>query len=83
MSFRFGPLEIGIILVIIFIIFGAGKLPQVGEAIGRGIRSFRKGQSGEDEGKKEIAKTKVKVISKLEDDEAIQKTASKIEPKAG
>lgn len=49
MSFRLGPLEIGIILVIILIVFGVGKLPQVGEALGRGIRSFRKAQSGEDE----------------------------------
>jgi sec-independent protein translocase protein TatA len=43
----FGPLEIGIILVIILIIFGAGKLPQVFGAIGKGINEFRKGRSGE------------------------------------
>jgi sec-independent protein translocase protein TatA len=49
MSLRMGPLEIGIILVIILIVFGVGKLPQVGDALGRGIRSFRKAQSGEDE----------------------------------
>ena len=53
MSFRMGPLEIVIILVIVLLIFGVGKLPQVGEALGKGIRSFRKGQSGEDEEKKE------------------------------
>lgn len=51
--------EIIIILVIILIIFGAGKLPQVGGAIGKGIRAFRKGQSGED----------------LEDEEAEETTA--------
>ncbi len=44
-----GPWEIGLILVIILIIFGVGKLPQVGGAIGKGLRAFRKGQSGEDE----------------------------------
>lgn len=44
-----GPLEIGLILLIIIIVFGVGKLPQVGGAIGKGIRSFRKAQSGEDE----------------------------------
>lgn len=48
MPFRIGPWEIGLILVIILIIFGAGKLPQVGGAIGKGLRAFRKGQSGED-----------------------------------
>ena len=49
MPFRFGPWEIGLILVIILIVFGVGKLPQVGGAIGKGIRAFRKAQSGEDE----------------------------------
>ncbi len=44
-----GPLEIGIILVIILIIFGVGKLPQVGGAIGKSIREFRKSSKGEDE----------------------------------
>lgn len=36
-----GPLELGIILVIIIIIFGVGKLPQIGGALGQGIREFR------------------------------------------
>lgn len=48
MPFHLGPWEIGIILVIILIIFGVGKLPQVGGAIGKGLRAFRKAQSGED-----------------------------------
>ena len=47
--FRPGPLEIGLIVFIVLILFGAGKLPQVGSAMGKGIRAFRKGQSGEDE----------------------------------
>ena len=42
----FGPLEIGLILLVILIIFGVGKLPQVGGAIGRGIREFRKASHG-------------------------------------
>jgi sec-independent protein translocase protein TatA len=42
-----GPWEIALIVVIILIVFGVGKLPQVGGAIGKGIRSFRKAQSGE------------------------------------
>ncbi len=53
MPFRVGPLEIGLILVIILIIFGVGKLPQVSGAIGKGLRAFRKGQSGEDEDDKD------------------------------
>jgi len=49
MPFHLGPWEIGLILVIILIIFGVGKLPQIGSAIGQGIREFRKEQRGEDE----------------------------------
>ena len=41
--------EIALILIIIFIFFGVGKLPQVGEALGKAIHSFKKGQSGESE----------------------------------
>jgi len=45
----FGWPEIVLILVIVLIIFGVGKLPQVSSAIGKGIRSFKKAQSGEEE----------------------------------
>ena len=45
----FGWPEIVLILAIVLIVFGVGKLPQVGGAIGKGIRAFRKAQSGEDE----------------------------------
>jgi sec-independent protein translocase protein TatA len=36
-----GPFELIIILLIIIIIFGVGKLPQIGGALGRGIKEFR------------------------------------------
>lgn len=48
MPFRIGPWEIALILVIILIVFGVGRLPQVGGAIGKGMRSFQKGRRGED-----------------------------------
>lgn len=44
-----GPLELGIILVIIIIIFGVGKLPEIGGALGRGIREFRETSREPDE----------------------------------
>ena len=67
MPFRIGPWEIALILVIIMIIFGVGKLPQVGGAIGKGLRSFRKAQRGEDEEEEEEEepiKTKSKTTKK-------------------
>ncbi len=36
-----GPLEIGLIVVAIVIVFGVGKLGDVGSALGRGIREFK------------------------------------------
>ena len=49
MPFHVGPMEIGIILVIVLIVFGVGKLPQIGGAIGKSVKDFRKARSEEDE----------------------------------
>ncbi len=57
MPFRMGTWEIGLILVIVLIVFGVGKLPQIGGSIGKGIREFRKAQRGED-GEEKKAETK-------------------------
>lgn len=47
-----GTTELIIILVIVFVIFGVGKLPQIGGALGKGIREFRKAKTGEEEEEK-------------------------------
>ena len=58
---RIGPFELVIVLFIILVIFGVGKLPEIGGAMGKGIRAFKKGQAGEeDEGEKEKAKEESK-----------------------
>ena len=44
-----GPTELIIVLVIVLIIFGVGKLPEIGGAMGKAIREFRSSQSGQDE----------------------------------
>jgi sec-independent protein translocase protein TatA len=41
---NFGPWELVFILVIILIIFGPGKLPQLAESMGKAIKGFRKAQ---------------------------------------
>jgi sec-independent protein translocase protein TatA len=46
MPFRLGGPELIIILVIVIIVFGVGRLPEVGGALGKGIRAFRRGQEG-------------------------------------
>ena len=55
--FGLGMPELVIILVIIVIIFGAGKLPEIGAGIGKGIKNFKKATSDEEE-KKEIDEEK-------------------------
>ncbi|MDD3894638.1 MAG: twin-arginine translocase TatA/TatE family subunit [Syntrophomonadaceae bacterium] len=53
---NFGPWELGFILVIVLIIVGPGKLPQVGESIGKAMKNFKKARDNED--KKELQSAK-------------------------
>jgi sec-independent protein translocase protein TatA len=69
-----GVPEIILILVIIMIFFGVGKLPQVGESLGKAIRSFKKAQSGEDEEEEEKETATVKSSTKSG---STKKTATK------
>ena len=46
--FGIGIPELLIILVIILIIFGVGKLPEIGSALGKGIKNFKKSVSDND-----------------------------------
>jgi len=52
--FGLGMPELIVILVIIVIIFGAGKLPEIGSGIGKGIKNFKKATRDEDENNKKI-----------------------------
>ena len=45
--------ELLLILVIVLVIFGAGKLPQLGRGLGEGIRNFRGALKGQDADEKE------------------------------
>ena len=42
MPFNLGPVELGLILLIVAMLFGVGKLPEVFGLIGKGVREFRK-----------------------------------------
>ena len=41
-----GPMELIIILIVVMLIFGVGKLPEVGSGLGRGIREFKDSLTG-------------------------------------
>jgi sec-independent protein translocase protein TatA len=47
--FGIGIPELLIILVIVLVIFGAGRLPEIGGALGKSIRNFKKAADGKDE----------------------------------
>ncbi len=52
--FRLGPLELVIILVIVILLFGVGRIGKIAGELGSGIRAFRNGLQGEEkDGKKE------------------------------
>ncbi|MBM3284246.1 MAG: twin-arginine translocase TatA/TatE family subunit [Candidatus Aminicenantes bacterium] len=46
-----GPTELLLILLIVVIIFGARRLPELGKSLGEGIKNFRKSISGKDKNK--------------------------------
>lgn len=50
----FGPIglpQILIVLLIVLLIFGAKRLPEIGSSLGKGIRSFKSSVTGEEEAK--------------------------------
>lgn len=66
---HFGPLELTIILVIVVMFFGAGKLPELFGAVGRGVRDFRRNADVETEPKHDTpaVKTPAKLIADSSD----------------
>lgn len=47
--FGFGMPELIVILVIVLVVFGANRLPEIGGALGKSIKNFKKASSGKDE----------------------------------
>ena len=53
MPVRFGVPELLIVLVIIILLFGIGRISRISGELGKGIRSFKQGLKGEDETEEE------------------------------
>jgi sec-independent protein translocase protein TatA len=51
-----GPLEIAVVLIIVLIIFGPKRLPELGRSMGRGIREFRGSLGGEHDDDDDVEK---------------------------
>jgi sec-independent protein translocase protein TatA len=54
----FRPMHLVVILVIVLLIFGPGKLPEVGNSIGKAIRGFKKAMAEPDEKSENISEVK-------------------------
>ena len=63
---KLGPWELAIILAIVMVIFGAGRLPEIGSSLGRSMRAFRRGISGKEDGSEDIGE---KVEAKVDEEE--------------
>lgn len=70
MCAQLGMGELVIILLIVVVVFGAGKLPQIGDAMGRSVKNFKKAFNSTDEievtPKKELADAKPTDASAVE-----------------
>ena len=85
-SLGFG--ELILIILILLVVFGGAKLPQIGDALGRAIKNFKRGvvendriavtPKSDNEVKSELPKSATKADEKIED----AKVEPKVEPKA-
>lgn len=57
--FGIGAPELIVILVVALIIFGPGKLPEIGSALGKGVRDFKKAFEGTEDEIKKVKATKI------------------------
>ncbi len=53
MGFRPGPEWIVVLVVILLLVFGAKRLPEIGSSLGKGLRTFKSAVTGEDEKREE------------------------------
>jgi len=61
-----GPLELVIILVVVLVIFGPKRLPDLGRSLGRGMREFKDSVTGKDKEREEIEAAQMAAAEKPE-----------------
>ena len=71
-----GPMELFIILLIVIVVFGARKLPQIGEGLGKGIKNFKKSFES-DEQSTQAKRVDGDALSSSDDEAADSKYAKK------
>jgi sec-independent protein translocase protein TatA len=76
-----GPLEIAVVLIIVLIIFGPKRLPELGRSMGRGIREFRGSLGGDDD--EDDVEEKRRELEAAEAKQAAKASAAPAEPVEG
>lgn len=78
MPFGIGPMELIIVLVIVLVLFGPKRLPQLGKSLGKTVKAIREGvEGGEDkEGDEEVAAAKEAVQAKADEAESTSAKAT-------
>ena len=73
----FGVGELGIILVIVIIVFGASRLPMIGSGIGRGITNFKKEMKKVDSGKEKASSDSIEENTANEEEDTEKEATAK------
>jgi TatA/E family protein of Tat protein translocase len=73
-----GLSELIVILMILLLVFGASRLPQIGESLGRTVRGFKRGMGGDEPGAAKSAHDEAATRSKLQSDSGVKSAASEI-----
>ena len=71
--FGIGPMELIIVLVIVLVLFGPKRLPQLGKSLGKTVKAIREGVEGggeDKEGEEEVAAAKEAVQAKADETES-------------
>lgn len=76
-----GTTELLIILAIVLVLFGAGRIPEVGLALGKGIRNFKKALKGEEEKEVSPSSSPEKVLPEEQETLTVQRSRSSSEAK--
>ncbi|MDQ3719766.1 MAG: twin-arginine translocase TatA/TatE family subunit [Actinomycetota bacterium] len=66
MPLGIGPLEIVIVLVIVLIIFGPKRLPDLGRSMGKGMREFKQSVTGKDDDHEELGEGSSENVTRSE-----------------
>jgi sec-independent protein translocase protein TatA len=68
LPFGIGPMELGLIALVVLLLFGPKRLPQLGKSIGKTVKAIRDGVDGKDEEGDEVV-TKAKAKDEDDDEE--------------